>query len=339
MPLARAMCDCHTGIGADGSILYTRAADGAAMTLLNADGSRAEVSGNGLRGLAALLLRDDERADVTIRTEAGEKRLRRIDRQGPRQTFTASMGAPADVRTGVAAKRCAWSCSTWATRSASCSVRFHTSNDSWRFSVPQSSITRKFWMRNVEFAEVETPERVRILIQDSDALRRFDLGEFHVGAVRKLRVMLDRGTETPESFVVWKRTEHDALRVAHVEHDHAQRFAASHQRHLSNVGWCAHRRRERLTRALSVDPAEPFLRRPRSESSRRRGQSSRSSSAASPREVRCPTPPRGCRRRSAGVIDAPSAAGVEGSTRRRQFRCGDRTSPARASARRRTPHR
>ena len=45
------------------------------MPLFNADGSRSEVSGNGLRGLAALLLRDDDRdhAAVTIRTEAGAK--------------------------------------------------------------------------------------------------------------------------------------------------------------------------------------------------------------------------------------------------------------------------
>ena len=96
--LAREMCDRHTGIGADGLILYAPAADGATMTLLNADGSHAEVSGNGLRGLAALLLRDDDRTEVTIRTDAGEKRLRRTGRDGSRQTLRAAMGAPADVR-------------------------------------------------------------------------------------------------------------------------------------------------------------------------------------------------------------------------------------------------
>ena len=56
-PLAQAMCDRRTGIGADGLILYSPTPDGATMSLLNADGSGAEVSGNGLRGLAALLLR------------------------------------------------------------------------------------------------------------------------------------------------------------------------------------------------------------------------------------------------------------------------------------------
>ena len=56
--LTRSMCDRHEGIGADGLIVYARTATGASMSLRNADGSRAEVSGNGLRALGALLLRD-----------------------------------------------------------------------------------------------------------------------------------------------------------------------------------------------------------------------------------------------------------------------------------------
>jgi len=59
--LSRRLCDRHTGIGADGLITYTRTAAGATMRLFNADGSRAEVSGNGVRGLAEIVLRDDER--------------------------------------------------------------------------------------------------------------------------------------------------------------------------------------------------------------------------------------------------------------------------------------
>ena len=54
--LARAVCDRHAGIGADGLIVFEPHAGGAAMRLFNADGSRSEVSGNGVRGLAALLL-------------------------------------------------------------------------------------------------------------------------------------------------------------------------------------------------------------------------------------------------------------------------------------------
>ena len=47
---AREMCDRHTGIGADGLIVYERDARRRVDALFNADGSRAEVSGNGVRG-------------------------------------------------------------------------------------------------------------------------------------------------------------------------------------------------------------------------------------------------------------------------------------------------
>src|SRR6185369_7190002 len=82
--LTREMCDRHMGVGADGLIIYMRTAEGASMTLYNADGGEAEVSGNGIRGLAAVLLRDDDRADaaVTIETVAGSKRVTRVERAG-----------------------------------------------------------------------------------------------------------------------------------------------------------------------------------------------------------------------------------------------------------------
>jgi diaminopimelate epimerase len=98
--LARELCDRHTGVGADGLIVYDPTPEGASMRLFNADGSRSEVSGNGVRGLGALLLRDDDRADVelSIQTEAGPKRLTRVARSGSRQTFRAAMGVPRDLR-------------------------------------------------------------------------------------------------------------------------------------------------------------------------------------------------------------------------------------------------
>jgi len=99
--LARELCDRHRGVGADGLIVYGPTPDGAAMRLFNADGSRSEVSGNGVRGLGALLLREDHRSadvELTIQTEAGPKRLTRTGRTGSRQTFRAAMGVPRDLR-------------------------------------------------------------------------------------------------------------------------------------------------------------------------------------------------------------------------------------------------
>jgi diaminopimelate epimerase len=97
---AREMCDRHHGVGADGLIVYDATRDGASMRLFNADGSRAEVSGNGVRALAALLLRGDHRAhvEVVVETEGGTKRLTLMSREGTRLTFRASMGQPTDLR-------------------------------------------------------------------------------------------------------------------------------------------------------------------------------------------------------------------------------------------------
>src|SRR5580693_2023757 len=89
--LARAICNRHTGIGGDGWMLLRETT----IQLFNADGSEAEISGNGTRCAAALLL-DSGRAkgDVTITTGAGPKHLRLIDRNGRRFLFEMDMGQP-----------------------------------------------------------------------------------------------------------------------------------------------------------------------------------------------------------------------------------------------------
>jgi len=168
-PLAQAMCDRHTGIGADGLILYAPTSDGATMTLRNADGSQAEVSGNGLRGLAALLLRDDDRdqAAVVIHTAAGDKRLTRISISGLRQTFRTAMGPPADVR----------EVSLMAGGDTLRAVILNMGNpqcvllgplpDAERFRRLGAALEHHSTFpegTNVEFADVEAPDRVRILI-------------------------------------------------------------------------------------------------------------------------------------------------------------------------------
>ncbi len=79
--LARRVCDRRRGIGADG-LLIGESADGyaAEMVLHNADGSRAEMSGNGIRCFAqALAMRRaqvdgfDELVPMRILTDAGER--------------------------------------------------------------------------------------------------------------------------------------------------------------------------------------------------------------------------------------------------------------------------
>jgi diaminopimelate epimerase len=74
--LARAVCDRHTGVGADGLIRLTGTGD-LRMELYNADGGRAETSGNGLRcvALAAADAGWDVGRSFTIATDAGPRRV------------------------------------------------------------------------------------------------------------------------------------------------------------------------------------------------------------------------------------------------------------------------
>ena len=77
--LAQAACHRHTGIGADGLVLYAPTASGADMTLFNADGGEAEVSGNAVRCLAALVIRGrPDLRDVVVQTVAGAIPLRLV---------------------------------------------------------------------------------------------------------------------------------------------------------------------------------------------------------------------------------------------------------------------
>jgi diaminopimelate epimerase len=95
--VARAICDRHTGVGADGWLHVGPGgsdADGE-IHLLNADGSVAEISGNGTRCAAAFLLYQGLTTNqVRIRTGAGVKHLRLVERAGLRFTFEMNMGTP-----------------------------------------------------------------------------------------------------------------------------------------------------------------------------------------------------------------------------------------------------
>jgi diaminopimelate epimerase len=93
--LTRKICDRHRGVGADGVewIFPTADAD-LAVRLFNADGSEAEISGNGTRCVAAYWASQHDPGDVRIATAAGEKHCRLIDRSGVHFTFEAAMGAP-----------------------------------------------------------------------------------------------------------------------------------------------------------------------------------------------------------------------------------------------------
>jgi diaminopimelate epimerase len=97
-PIARAICDRHTGIGADGWLIIRLANDAEAdgeIQLYNSDGSTAEISGNGTRCAAAFLIRHGQAPGlVRIRTGAGIKTLRLLERRTLWFEFEMDMGKP-----------------------------------------------------------------------------------------------------------------------------------------------------------------------------------------------------------------------------------------------------
>jgi diaminopimelate epimerase len=170
--LARKVCDRHRGAGADGLILYELTPDGARMRLINADGSPAELSGNGLRALAAIVVRHRGNArqvipgaEVLIHTDAGPRTLLLIDRADPRFTFRADMGRPSGLeRATLDAGGEAVDASLLAIGNPHCVILGPLPSDE-RFERLGSALEHhpKFpHGTNVEFAQIEAPDRVRI---------------------------------------------------------------------------------------------------------------------------------------------------------------------------------
>lgn len=95
--VAVAICDRNTGVGADGWMLVHPPDDEgpASIRLYNSDGSEAEISGNGTRCAAALLIAAGHlQRDVPIVTGAGVKHLRLLEREDNRFLFEMNMGSP-----------------------------------------------------------------------------------------------------------------------------------------------------------------------------------------------------------------------------------------------------
>ncbi len=96
--LAVKLCARHTGVGADGVefLEWTGEREGR-IRLANADGSIAEISGNGTRCVAAWMAHQKQmKAGDTVRleTDAGVRASHLIHADGHRFEFAAGMGVP-----------------------------------------------------------------------------------------------------------------------------------------------------------------------------------------------------------------------------------------------------
>src|SRR6202521_5130001 len=101
--LSRRLCDRHRGVGADGvEWLFPDAEADVQARLINADGSEAEISGNGTRCVAAEICSRENKKEVVVRTGAGLKTCWLIGREGGREgmrqgstfEFETDMGRP-----------------------------------------------------------------------------------------------------------------------------------------------------------------------------------------------------------------------------------------------------
>jgi diaminopimelate epimerase len=89
----RRICDRHEGAGADGvEWMFPHFATDVEARLINADGSGAEISGNGTRCVAAFLCSQLAKEKITIQTGAGVKACALTARRGNEYEFEIEMG-------------------------------------------------------------------------------------------------------------------------------------------------------------------------------------------------------------------------------------------------------
>jgi diaminopimelate epimerase len=213
--LAVRLCERHRGIGADGLILYTLSGTAATMTLLNADGTPSELSGNGLRGLAAIVVWHLEKsqtvapgAAVHVGTTAGPRTLILTGHEGSRYHFDAGMGRPVDLRqVDLDVQGEPLRPSVLSIGNPQCVV-LGPLPDATRFARLGPALERHPFFpnrTNVEFAQVESPDRVRILIWERGVGPTESSGTgscaaavaaiAHGGAARQLDVVAPGGTQ------------------------------------------------------------------------------------------------------------------------------------------------
>jgi diaminopimelate epimerase len=180
--LTRAVCDRHRGLGADGLIFHNWPVSNdlpkrgtvplrpvVRMALLNADGSYSEVSGNGVRCLAAWVA-DDARLEVgqevEVQTDAGPKILTLLGRTESGLRFRAAMGQPESVtrvQLDVAGSR--HDVVTLRVGNPQCVVLGAVTEERLHGLAARLAVHPHFpHGTNVELASVEDPGRVRILI-------------------------------------------------------------------------------------------------------------------------------------------------------------------------------
>jgi diaminopimelate epimerase len=100
--MARSLCARNTGVGADGIEFLDRRPDGSFfLRLFNADGSEAELSGNGTRCVAAWMAESEGIKEVALGTHGGVRSCRVVRRQSAETWIESGMGVPRVMRRSI----------------------------------------------------------------------------------------------------------------------------------------------------------------------------------------------------------------------------------------------
>ncbi|MGI4828773.1 MAG: diaminopimelate epimerase [Janthinobacterium lividum] len=100
--LAMRLCMRNTSVGADGIEFIERRPDGSVfLRLFNADGSEAELSGNGTRCVAAWLAASEDRQTVALGTHGGVRQCRVIREEDGVWWIESGMGVPRVMRRSI----------------------------------------------------------------------------------------------------------------------------------------------------------------------------------------------------------------------------------------------
>ena len=161
----------HTGIGADGLILIepVSGAD-ARMRIFNADGSEAQICGNGLRCAARYLFDSGlcRKEDMQILTGSGLRDVHLHVTDGTVQGATADMGAPQSIRRDVtltaAGRTLTFVCVSMGNPHAVTFDEPARGNEFYRLG-PAFERHAAFPERsNIEFTQALSPDRLRVRV-------------------------------------------------------------------------------------------------------------------------------------------------------------------------------
>jgi diaminopimelate epimerase len=184
--VARRICARTTGVGADGWMLAWPTDGGLRTQLFNADGSEAEISGNGTRCAAAFAnLSKVSNGDVVITTAAGPKRLQLIERSESKFIFEMDMGLPKmeELRARLTLAGRDWDVSILNVGNPQCAIFVSQIPVDWRMIAAEAEGLTRFPRRsNFSVVKVVSPHAIEALFYERGAGETRSSGTGSTGA-------------------------------------------------------------------------------------------------------------------------------------------------------------